>query len=566
MLTLPNRASILGGLRKEEPRLVFTNARCEHARSQIKSDEIAARLAKELLAKSHGVLAKPPYQVGGLREAREFLDDTYTLLAANMLDSEGPWRLSVLERLLRVAEQPAWPTEEPLAFAELLHAFSVAVDALPEAFELKSALYLKGVASAAELLANRPWWHQDDCNWNVVCHTAFILAAIACAEVSPQECGKLLYDSLHALPIALDSLGPDGGWPEGPGYWGYTMRYFGILLEALDSAFGQTFGLSTLPGVACAPDFRIQMEGPSGQLFGFGDSYLDAPLDPTLLIWAHRFDRASDATSFHCSLDAGKGHVFYGTLARALLWYAPPPEPAVFPSSTQHFVSAEVASARTSWSDRDALYIAFKAGDIQTPHAHADLGTFVVDWQGTRFAEELGADNYDLPGFWNGRPNTDFARWSYFRNGTQGHNAPMVDGQGQDPLGFANMCEVEMDGEFFAAKIDLTPAYRSHGVVRLDRIVSLDTVGRRIEMRDNFEANRSVVFRWQVLTLAEVTISGSTALLRRAGKEMRLSGCHTFASESLQLTPPERPWSGTRLSMDIPASRTGEAVVLWEAC
>ena len=50
-----------------------------------------------------------------------------------------------------------------------------------------------------------------------------------------------------------------------------------------------------------------------------------------------------------------------------------------------------------------ALFVGFKAGDNKANHSHLDLGSFVFDAAGVRWAMDLGADDYNLPGYFGGQ-------------------------------------------------------------------------------------------------------------------------------------------------------------------
>ena len=57
----------------------------------------------------------------------------------------------------------------------------------------------------------------------------------------------------------MASFAPDGGWPEGPGYWDYATQYNVFYLAALETALGTDFGLDKTPGFADTGNFRIQL-------------------------------------------------------------------------------------------------------------------------------------------------------------------------------------------------------------------------------------------------------------------------------------------------------------------
>ena len=63
---------------------------------------------------------------------------------------------------------------------------------------------------------------------------------------------------------------------------------------------------------------------------------------------------------------------------------------------------------------------------MRTPLIHLDLGSFVFDNFGQRWAIDLGADNYGLPGYF-----TSPKRWSYYRLGTEGHNTITINGENE---------------------------------------------------------------------------------------------------------------------------------------
>ncbi|MCH7885232.1 MAG: heparinase II/III family protein, partial [Planctomycetes bacterium] len=48
---------------------------------------------------------------------------------------------------------------------------------------------------------------------------------------------------------------------------------------------------------------------------------------------------------------------------------------------------------RTSWKE-DAIFIAIKGGSPSLSHGHMDIGSFVMDANGVRWAIDLGAHNY----------------------------------------------------------------------------------------------------------------------------------------------------------------------------
>ena len=53
-------------------------------------------------------------------------------------------------------------------------------------------------------------------------------------------------------------------------------------------------------------------------------------------------------------------------------------------------------------------------------HGHADLGSFQLDALGQRWVEDLGSDDYNLPGYNSRLPRSP--RWRYLRPSNRGHS------------------------------------------------------------------------------------------------------------------------------------------------
>jgi len=175
---------------------------------------------------------------------------------------------------------------------------------------------------------------------------------------------------------------------------------------------------------------------------------------------------------------------------------------------------------RTGWNDAHAVFLGVKGGCGQNDHAHLDLGSFVFDCAGVRWASDLGADNYDLPGYWDNGKDGD--RWKYFRLNNRSHNTLVLNDHLQDPTATARIERTDFSNPFCFAIVDLSPAYardttsvkRGVGIRRARAIVVQDEIAWRRDSQDR-------LFRWQMITSAEITISGADATLNKAGQSLR---------------------------------------------
>src|SRR5215471_5147152 len=118
------------------------------------------------------------------------------------------------------------------------------------------------------------------------------------------------------------------------------------------------------------------------------------------------------------------------------------------------FRKVNVACFRGAWDDPQTFYVAFKGGNNAANHAHLDLGTFVLDALGERWASDLGSDDYGLPDYFGK------LRWSYYRTRTEGHNTLLIDGANQDASAKAMLTAYSSTPDRAFAVADLSEGYK----------------------------------------------------------------------------------------------------------
>ena len=121
--------------------------------------------------------------------------------------------------------------------------------------------------------------------------------------------------------------------------------------------------------------------------------------------------------------------------AAHLVWYAAKPPARAARRQLDYYFRGpvEVVTMRSAWDDPNALFVGIKAGYNQVNHGHLDLGNFELDALGVRWARDLGSENYNLPGYWEGKRGGQ--RWSYYRLNSASHNVVMLGGKHQDAAG-----------------------------------------------------------------------------------------------------------------------------------
>lgn len=517
----PAQVNLIDHLRPAHPRLILTDDGLPRLRALIKDNPDAKMIYTRLRAAAGKIDAAPAvkYEIIGprlLAQSRLALDRIYTLALLYRLDGEKRWLDRAVKEMRAAAAFKDWNPSHFLDTAEMTHAFAIGYDWLYPALSvedrewIRSAIVNKGLDPAIGFYDNRRSWVNATHNWNQVCNGGILLGALAIAEHEPWRSVHVLRNAVESLPLAMRSYAPDGGWNEGPGYWHYATRYNVYALAGMETALGTDYGLSELPGFSRAGHFRVDFSAPTGKTFNYADAG-DAVGTAEEMFWlARRFNEPVYAgQQLELLRKSSRAH------ALDLVWFPEErrsPKDAGWPLDS-YYSGVDTAFLRGAWADPNAAWVAVKGGDNKANHSHLDLGTFVFDALGARWAMDFGPDDYNLPAYFGPM------RWSYYRLRTESHNVVLIDNENQDTAAKAPIVSRDFTPARAEVKIDLTAAYPGK-LLRHHRTVAL-VERRRLEIRDELAARQPVEALWGMVTEAEVEIDGATATLRRNGKTVK---------------------------------------------
>ena len=530
-VSTPPASEILARISKRHPRLILDDAALVKLRGTVAGDPTLARWEGELNRRAERVLQEPVsrYEIpDGLRllaTSRRVLDRTYLLGLAFRLNGDSRMSARLWLELEAAAAFPDWNPRHFLDTAEMTHAFAIAYDWLYAEWSaeqravLKGALVSKGLQLGVDCHRGKSphgWWVRSEHNWNQVCNGGVGLGALAVADEQPELAGALLEASLRSIQLAVRHYAPDGAWSEGPGYWNYATQYTVGFLAGLQSACGTDFGLSRIPGLSEAGFFPVYSTGPTGRTFNYADGG-DSPVRSPAMFWlARRY-----------------GQTAFETYARH--WARPQPLDLVWAATSgetksplplpvaRHFRGADVVVFRGSWTDEQATFVGFKAGDNKANHSHLDLGTFVLDSLKVRWVEDLGAENYNLPGYFGAK------RWDYYRLRAEGHNTLVLNPgtePDQNPTAAGSISLFKTSTNISVTVADLSPAYlRVAETVR--RGVAL-LGGRDVLVQDEVKprAMTDAWWFWHTQAAVQLEQEGRSALLEFQGRRLRASVIH----------------------------------------
>ena len=508
----------LQSLRPQHPRLMASDDVIARVKRLLATDLRAKRIFEHLETEAAEMEMASPVEhklIGPrlLDQSRRALDRIYTLALLHRITAQPRYRDRAVKEMRAAASMPDWNPAHFLDTAEMTHALAIGYDWLYDSLSaeerswIRSAIVEKGLKPSLPIYQENRSWVRVHHNWNQVCNGGMAIGALAVAEDEPELAQYIVRSAARSIPLAMNSYAPDGGWNEGPGYWHYATRYNVYFLAALESALGTDFGLSSLPGFDRAGRFRLYFAGPSNRTFNYADAGDRVGTAEEMFWLARRFNEPVYAFDEHAQLArSSRAH------ALDLLWFVPEqrsPAAARWPLN-ELFKGVDVAFLRSSWISPHALFVGVKGGDNKANHSHLDLGTFVIDYGGVRFASDLGPDDYNLPSYFGSK------RWSYYRLNTESHNTVMVDGENQDPKAAARI--TAFDPRNGRVTIDLTAAYPGK-LKQWIRTVHLKS-GAQVIIRDRLTGTNPFQPVWGMVTEADVSPGGRVVTLTRDHRKL----------------------------------------------
>jgi Heparinase II/III-like protein/Domain of unknown function (DUF4962) len=517
--TTDDGENLLLTLRPQHPRLMLLDSDVEQVHNTIAHDSIAQALWESVQRRATKILAEPlatakSGETDQLELSRLVLKRVYTLAGTYRLSHDKRFLERARAEMLQAAALKTWDPAHFLDVAEMTNALAIGYDWLyndlsqPDRQTIRDAIVRLGLNEGIKAYQSHQWWTAAKNNWNPVCNGGMVAGALAIADEEPKLANRILKCMRISLPRAMVSFAPDGGWAEGPGYWNYCTRYVAYLCADLKAALGTDFEYTKTDGLSQTGYFEIYCCGPIDKSFNFADAteevekawqmmWLSRTFANTLFAGQELLIGRDGPDIFHL-LYFAKGEVTKTAATEGL------PLDALFKG-------VNVAFLRSSWTDPKAFFIGFKGGDNQANHSHLDLGTFVLDGAGCRWALDLGPDDYQLPGYFGKE------RYNYYRLRTEGHNCITIDKQNQSARAKAPITSFSKDAKFAFAVADLSDGYKDK-LTSVRRGIGLRD-GRVVLIQDEIDAPKAVpiVWHWHTKAIVNLSSDGSTATLEQQG-------------------------------------------------
>ncbi len=550
------------------PRLFADAERFSALKTQ--SDLVSQQLVALLRSEADKYVRAAPivYPSGGflMGPMREVQGRVLTLAMLYRLSGQRHYFERARQELLQLAALPEWRPSHFLDVGEGALAVGIGLDWLyddltsQEREHIARAIVKNALVPSLDVSVGGDSWMNGDFNWNPVCNAGLTVGALAVFEREPKLARQVIERAIHSLPFAAATYAPDGTYPEGPSYWSYGTTFYVILVEALRSSLGTSLNLEKAPGFLETTDFMAQMEAPSGEEYNFSDYHGGEArsLSEPVMLWFAREKRSRRSahnelknlqTLFDSLQITGTAPPVSRHIALELLWWDAALPPSIPDSALPlHWTGCgklPLAVLRSAWNLPHATYVAVKGGTLDGSHAHMDIGSFILEANGVRWAVDLGTESYDKMraanlDLWN--YSQESSRWTAFRVGPEAHNIIRFGGSHQDVSGKAEIRILPDENGARGNVVDLSALYKSQ-VERVQRTVRL-LPDSSVSIQDEWTmGERGAQVSWQWLTKATVTRTEHGLLLRQAGEslELKMESLVPLIIEIEDVSQPKKP-------------------------
>lgn len=458
-------------LQTPHPRLLLQSDQLPSVKKAIEDDSIVAAVNKRILQGANGMLSSPllKYEKTGrrlLNISQQALRRIFTLSYAYRLTDKEEYAARAVEEMKNVCQFQDWNPSHFLDVAEMTLGVAIGYDWLYERIDSADRkLISKAIVDKAfdPAVNGKPNFYNGTNNLNSVCNAGLLYGAIAVWDEYPDIANVILKKCLDSNPKALGAYAPDGVYPEGYGYWDYGTTFQVLLIDALMMNFGEDFGLSQYSGFLESAKFREYMASPVGKCFNFSDCSVSACPEVTMWWFAEKLNDPSVLFVDEILYDGNVSKFAPYRLLPLLPVFASRVNLKKIKQPESQFFHGDgktpVMIYRGGWNDKNDSYLGVKGGSASTSHAHMDAGSFVYDFDGIRWAEDLGSEDYysiESKGVNLWDSSQEGQRWNVLRLRNEYHNTLTINGKRHNVKPNAKIIGTFENNDKKGAVIDLT--------------------------------------------------------------------------------------------------------------
>ena len=526
----------------DHPRLLFQKEDETKLLNYLSGTNYVSELHRVIIEEADEMITQDPvvYEKTGKRllpVSRTCLKRVIYLSYSYRFTKEIKYLKRAEKEMLTVAAFTDWNPEHFLDVAEMTTALAIGYDWLYSDLSdntrtaIEHAIVHNGLLPSKNSDYNN--WLVNTNNWNQVCNGGLSLGAMAIYESEPLLAQEIIDRGLNSLKIPLQEYEPDGAYPEGSTYWAYGTMFHILFLDACRSTITWENVVEPGSGFMKSANFFLHVFGPTGS-FNYSDCRTDMEFTPAVFWYAGELndktilfhqDKLLQELMRTKTFRAGKtSHVRFLPLI------------PVWASRFQNLDSLTprvnswtgrgenpVSFHRSSWEDH-GIYIGIKGGSPSLSHAHMDIGSFVMDAEGVRWAMDLGKHDYNTlesagMDIWN--RSQDSERWKVFRHNNFSHNTLTLNGELQNVDAHASIVKNNLNDPLRNTVLDISTAYKGQ-LESAQRGIAIADKAYVIVRDEIVNINEAGKVRWAMLTHDSIRIiDDHLAIIRKDGKKLK---------------------------------------------
>ncbi|MDB6140277.1 MAG: hypothetical protein JWO94_3349, partial [Verrucomicrobiaceae bacterium] len=390
---------------------------------------------------------------------------------------------------------------------------------------------------------------------------ALMLASIAIADEEPNAAAAASNIGAKYFARGLTQFAPDGIWTETIEKGDEVLDMVASVIMTMRAACGTDFGFTTVEGLPNAGIARMYLTGPAG-IFNYGDARGASLNRGWVTSWLAAMYGNPGLPALKVPGPVAPQRAGLLGQAGLLLYNSPFITGYGTPDSLDYaFYGADVATLRSAWNDPKALFVGLKGGNNGLPGAQLDLGTFVLDAGGVRWAVDLGAEGDRAPGM----AKDDATKYKLYREGSKGQNI-LYFGEDQPTGARSNIAGFLSTPERGVAIVDLGKADSAKAKGHHRGMMMVRGPKPYILLQDEMSITKNASPEWVMHTRAEVTVDGGKATLKSGASLLTMTvlspkGAKIVAQDAPELKEPEGSLKGVKVIKIALGSVKGEQTV-----
>ena len=508
------------------PQIMYNNEDFERVKNLIETDSKFKEVFENVKLRLDKMLTQDviEYNKNSIELNTASKDIIIDLIIMYKITNEEKYAERALKEIKNICSYPDWNEDNNfLNAADLSLAASFGYDMLYDYLTeedkslIKDTIITRGLNKEAELLEQGSWYDYEESNIGIITHLSMLFASFSIADNDNIELTSDISSKvLKIIPNILNMYYKDGSNQEGPMYWLYSMESLMCGHTAIENVLGINRPFSEVLNLSKLEEYELYSVSKNGS-FSYADSEANL-LASYPSVWLSNLNNSTTGMKyfdwmFNTSLYA-KGY--------DLMWYRTDLYNASLETDfnlDKYFDRTQVVTMKSDFKS-NGIFASLKGGTTGVNHGDLDIGTFVYDNLGIRWAVDLGAEKYSLYGI--GVNGQGGVRWRYYRKRAEGHNTLIIgDSVNEDQVvgSTSKIIETDLNGESPYAILDMTEAYKdkANSVIRKMELKNRND----FVIEDNFLLKKEEDVTWQMHTEADIEIiNDNMAILTKDGRSV----------------------------------------------